>query len=325
MSVTYRARDVIISFFVENIPLKLVSLGLAVAIWAWVQSTQVTERTYRVRVSYAWPSALVRVDDVPARLRVTLEGPQSVLLPLEQRRLSMVVDLTDGTEGVNEVDFSVQRLEGLPQGVTVTQISPPVKDVTLEPPMEKEVPVTLSTIGQPPRGYEIKALSVEPPTVMISGPKSQIQNVSQAPTDVIDLNGTRQDTVLEVPLTPGNMVRSLWEGPVTVTVDVEPIETTRTFPAVPVVVRGAGWRAETESIQLTLRGPFETLEAIDSAGLSVMAQVPAGADPEQSTLEMRYNSEDAGELSLVGVDTSDIVFTELSPPTVILRRIPEEE
>lgn len=323
---TQQIRDAVVSFFVDNIPLKLLALGCAVAVWAWVQSEQVVTRRLRVRVDYIWPADLVRVEEVPLRLVVTLEGPQSVLLPLDQRRLSMEVDLAEGIEGNNEVDFTTQQLHGLPPSLTMKQISPPGADITLEQPMEKEVPVTLSTIGQPPRGFEIKELVVEPPTVMISGPKSQIQNISQAPTDVIDLSGIRSDASFEVPLTQGNTVRSLWSGPVQVSVDIEAVVGTRTLKEVPVVVRGAGWSAETETVRLTLQGPVAELEALDAAGLSVMARVPEALPEEQDTLEMRYDSATPTEgLVFVGTGSAAIAVAELIPSTVVLRRDPAEE
>ena len=37
------------SAFLENIPLKLLSLGFAVALWGWVQGEQVIERRVRAR------------------------------------------------------------------------------------------------------------------------------------------------------------------------------------------------------------------------------------------------------------------------------------
>jgi hypothetical protein len=326
MSIQLRLRETAVAFFLENIPLKLLALGCAVAIWAWVQSEQVVSRRVRVRVTYVWPTELVQVDEVPTRLVVTLEGPQSVVLPLEARLLGMEVDLTEGVEGNNEIDFSIQPLRGLPQSLRIKQISPPGADIALEQPMEKEVPVTLSTIGQPPRGYEIRELTVDPPTVMISGPKSQIQNISQAPTDVIDLNSLREDTSLEVPLTQGGTVSSLWEGPVRVSIDIEEIVGTRTFPEVPVAVRGAGWSGVTETVRMTLKGPVAELEALDGAQLSVIARIPDEVPIEQIELQMRYNSSNPTDrLEFVGIGPDSIIVTELSPPTVVLRRMPEEE
>lgn len=327
MTTSLTVRDLLISSFIHNIPLKLLALGGAVAVWAWVQSEQVVTRRVRVQVRYIWPSSLVWIEAPPTRLVVTLEGPQSVLLPLDQQKLNMEVNLTEGfIEGNNEIDFTIQPLNGLPQSLTVQQISPPGTDILLEEPREKEVPVLLSFINQPPRGYYLEAHTLEPQTVIVSGPKSQIQNISSAPTDVIDLSNYQEDTTIDVRLIWGGTVKSIQDGPIQVTLDIKEQVTDRNFSAVPIATQSPGWQLLTESTTVTLRGPVRTLEAINHDDLSLQAIVPDSVLPEQDQVEIRYTaSTSPQELAFTGFNSEAISIVGLEPSVIVLQRSSPEE
>jgi YbbR domain-containing protein len=327
MKTRLNIQNFLISSIFQNIPTKLLAVGGAIAVWAWVQSEQVVTRRVRVQVNYIWPASLVWSEEPPTRLVVTLEGPQSVLLPLDQQQLNMDVNLTEGaSEGNNEVDFTIQTLNGLPQSLGIKQISPPGTDIWLEEPRAKEVPVRLSLINQPPRGYELKGYTLEPQDVIVSGPKSQIQNISEAPTDVIDLSNYQEDTTIDVRLIRGTTVKSLLDGPIRVTLDIEESILDRTFTDVPITSRASGWELLTESVTITLRGPVRVLETLKHDDLSLEAIVPESVPPEQDQQEIRYTgSTPMQDLVFTGFDTETISIAGLEPSMIVLQRVTLEE
>ena len=326
MTVQHQLRAALVSFFVDNVPMKLLALGSAVAIWAWVQSEHVVTRRVRVGVQYTFPDNLVRVDEVPLRLVATLEGPQSVLLPLDPQTLNIDIDLSAGLEGNNEIDFAIQPLKGLPPSLVLRQMSPPAADIWLEEPMEKEVPVSLSSINQPPRGFELRGFTLDPPTVLVYGPKSQIQNISQAPTDVIDLSGIIEDTTLDVPLTHSSTISSRWEHPITVNIDIAEIISDRVFADVQIAVRGSEWTTSTEQVNVTLHGPIRLLETINHEDLSVLARIPDDIPEDQMELELLHTTNNPSQwLSFVGFDTDTLSVNSVEPERIVLRRVPTEE
>ncbi|MEL6342677.1 MAG: CdaR family protein [Myxococcota bacterium] len=316
-----RARYVLLSLLLDNLPLKVVSLVIAVGVWIWVQSSLVVTRVVRVRVDYAWPSELVRVEDPPKRLALTLEGPQGRIANLAPRQLSMEVDLTEGIEGENTIDFANQVINGIPQGLSVQQISPMESMVVLEEPLKKVVRVSPMPIGQPARDHEIRNITAEPETVTLIGPRSQLEGISQIPTGIINVNNIRTDTVIEIPLTPGKTIRSLWEGPIKVTVDVEPLMSEKSFNAVKVMITEEGWLASPDTISVRLRGPVEALRRVDGSELAVLARVPEGLSEEAVNLQLRYAASTAqAGLEIINKGPDSIEVSEVSPSRIVLNR-----
>ena len=316
MSLLSRLQSGLRRFFLENVLLKLLSLGCAVGAWAWVQSAQVVQQRVRVRVNYDWPADLVRVEEAPKQLVVTVEGPQGLVRTLNPRRLLMRVDLSDGTEGVNAIDFTSRPILNLPQDLLVVQISPPEADVVLEPPMEKVVAIKPTVIGEPARGWTRKSVSFEPETVTITGPKSLVQRLSQVPTDVVDTSGIQADTTVAVPLMLGDVIRSAWQLPVSVTIDVEPLLAQRTFTAV-ALSPPPGWRAEPETVQVVLEGPVVELQELSSAQLALQATLPADAPPDQ-VRTLRYDARSGAGLTLLNKGSDAISVKEIVPTAIKL-------
>ena len=313
-----RARTLLRQLFFEQVLLKLVSLGCAVALWAWVQSTEEVDRRVRVRVSYDWPAELVRVEEAPKQLVVVVRGPQGQVRNLEPRRLSMQVDMTDKAEGVNSVDFTAQSLRGLPQGLAVVQMSPPEADIILEPPLEKVVAVRPTLIGDPARGFDLREVKVEPEQVTIIGPRSQVQKLSQVLTDVVDVSRIRADRSFEVALMPGGIIQSAWQGPVQVSVDVEPLFGVRTFPEVPVRLAGEGaYRVTPEQVKVVLAGPVVELQELDS--LSAVVTPPDEAEAGER-LRLRYDptNEGGGGFTIENKGGEAITVQEVTPSSIEL-------
>lgn len=325
-----RIRGFFIHAFLENVPLKLLSLGFAVSIWAWVQSEQVVSRRVRARIKYAWPSieTLVRVGEFPTRLVVTMQGPQGVVRSIDPDQLWVEIDLTEGVEGVNLVDFTTARLNGLSDStpLSISQISPPEADISLEKPIDRLVRVEPIPVGSLADGFQLISITVEPETVRIIGPQSQVLETSRIPTDIIDIAELATDQVLEVPLQPGGNMRVDLSPPrVTVTIDTEPILSQRTFEDVPVMVRGEGWRSDTTAVRVVLLGPIADVRAIDSTRVSVVAHVPE-PPPGVTPFALQHTSGQSGlGLEVLHGGSEDIEIIEMAPMIINLLKEPVAE
>lgn len=314
-------RELLLTLFLDNFPLKVVSLGVAIGVWVWVQSSLVVNRTVRVRVEYGWPNELVRVEDPPKRLALTLEGPQGLLAGLDPRQLSMTVDLSDREEGENTIDFTNQLVNGVPQGITVQQVSPMETELILEPPMKKVVSVDPTIIGAPARDWQVVRYRVEPETVTLIGPKSQIENISKVPTDVVDINDLREDRTFQIPLTPGETIRSLWEGPIDIIFDVEPLIADKGFQSVRVLVNTPGWVATPETVTVRLQGPADALRDVDGSRLAVRAEVPAGISTTANVAQLQYTPDAPSGLIVLNTGPPSVQVVELSPERIVLKRL----
>ncbi|MCK6505119.1 hypothetical protein L6R53_17260 [Myxococcota bacterium] len=265
----------------ENLPWRILSLTLAVAMWAWVQSGEVVDARTRARVRYVWPEGLVRARQVPKTLVVTIRGPQGVVRQADREDVEVVVDLSEAEQGTIPVDFTALELRGLPTGVEVVQVSPPAVDVELDRALSREVEVRPTLIGEPAPGWVVASVTVEPASVQLTGPRGTMKDVALVATDVIDLSGVRSDLVVDTALAITERVVGLAPGApgrVKVTIDLDAVLVERTFEEAPVEVAGRGWVARPSTARVVLSGPQAEVAAIEPDEVRVLLRAPEVAD-----------------------------------------------
>lgn len=261
----------------ENLPWRILSLSLAVGMWAWVQSGEVVDARTRARVRYVWPEGLVRARQVPKTLVVTIRGPQGMVRQADREEIEVLVDLSEAEQGTVPVDFTALALRGLPAGVEVVQVSPPAVDVELDRVFTREVEVRPTLIGDPAPGWVVASVKVEPTSVPLTGPQGTMKDVALVATDVIDLSGVRSDLVVDTALAINERVVGLSPGApgrVKVTIDLDPVLVERTFEAAPVVVEGRGWLARPAQARVVLSGPQAEVAAIPTDKVRVVLRSP---------------------------------------------------
>lgn len=289
----------------ENLPYKVLSLLLAVGLWAWVQADEVIDVRTRAQVRYVWPEGLVRARQVPKTLVVTVRGPQGVVRTIERDEVEVVVDLSDAEQGTVPVDFTELELRGLPAGVEAVQVSPPAVDVELDRALDREVAIRPTVIGQPAEGWLLAGVTVEPATAQITGPQGTVKGIALIATDVVDISGATGDRVVEASLALTERVVSLSGGTparVKVRVDLDPVIVERTFEAAPVIVGAPGtWSVHPATARLVLSGPQTEIAAIAPDGVRVLLTPPADTAPGRA-VELSWRKEADDEAVRIVLD-----------------------
>lgn len=111
--------------------LKLLSLVLAVIVWAGVAGVRTAEVEIRVPLEVRnIPSGLSQADSPPKEIAVTVAGPKILLLKLRSERIIMPLDAGGAGEGTALFTGFEHRLD-LPREVTVTRLFPATVEVRL--------------------------------------------------------------------------------------------------------------------------------------------------------------------------------------------------
>ena len=175
-----------------NIGLGLLSLALAVTLWAFVTNEENPTRTDCV------PGAIpVEMVNVPEGLAVAAlsdeavsvraSAPQDICDHLTVDDFRAVADLSTAKARENSVTL---RVSSTRRQVQVEQASPFQVTVTLEPVTTKVVPVTVKLIGTPPLGYATVSGKTTPEQVEVTGAESLVALVEEAVADV-NVQGVR--------------------------------------------------------------------------------------------------------------------------------------
>lgn len=260
-------KNILRKIFFEDWATKLVALGITMALWYGVTglSTPVTTRMHGIPIALRY-SGDVEVTNSPIQ-------KADVIISGDKRRIDQIrdeliisVDLSALTPGDRVIDLRADadyvRID-VPNGVKVEDIQPGKIAIRLEPVEEKELAVKLSTVGEIPKGFEIYDETIRPTIIKARGPASIINPVKEVVTEIVDIDGRREDfTLRQVQLNTSHSRITLQEPTVEVTFRIGESRMERVF-LVPVNDE-SGRRAT-----VVLYGPRSILLAITPMSLVV--------------------------------------------------------
>lgn len=256
----------------HNLPLKLLSLGIALVIWGAVhnQADPLVVRHRAVTVeAIDVPANLAVARIEPTQVTVALFGRASAFDQLEYGGLRLTASVPKSEVGVQSAPLEV---EGLPEGLEVRQLSRTMVKVELDAVVRASRPVFVETRGEPASGFAVAASEVRPTEVQISGPSSAVQKVARVVAEV-DISGRTASTPATVALSArdANSVAisavQMEPSQVTVTVQVRHVSS-KTVPVVPVLGNvPVGYEVTDISVRpvtATLTGSGRALTALEA-------------------------------------------------------------
>ena len=283
----------------RHLGLKVLAIALATLLWLTVAGQHVVERTLRVPLeNINMPPGLEIVGDVPPAVDVRLRGSSAILSRLEPGEVIAVLDMTTARTGSRLFHLRADEVKA-PYGVDVVQVAPSTLSLEIEKSAIRTVPVVPALDGDPAPGYVVGRLTAEPATVDVMGPESRVRTVSEATTEPVEINGSR-DRVRDV-VTIGvveSAVRLVQPQSATVIVEVWPAPVEREVLGVPIRWRnlGSGLRATlTPTLaRVDIRGQRDALANARPDSIETFVDL-AGLGPGRYNLRVQVDpSEDFG-------------------------------
>ncbi|MBW2273702.1 MAG: YbbR-like domain-containing protein [Deltaproteobacteria bacterium] len=203
----------------------LVALVIAVILWGIAHGSSSKERAYDVPIEIDGLSdELVVTDRDPDEINMRIMGSAAALRNIDANALRYRVDVTGSKPGDAEYEVDVSRVEtDLPRGARVVSRSPSRILLRFEPRGRKAVAVRVDLEGEPPPGFVLGEVQVEPARVWITGARSQVLRLSEVVTETVELGGLKETTEREVSLFLG--AGTVWmekKEPVKIVIHIEP-------------------------------------------------------------------------------------------------------
>jgi YbbR domain-containing protein len=210
----------------NNNALRVLSLFLAFTVWFFVSAPRrepVSERAFAAPVSIVrMPRDLVITTPVPDTVSVRLRGRVSDLRSLSSQNLEVTLDVSWVTPGDAVITLSPQAMS-VPAQIDVVSIEPMKLRFHVEALRQTVVPIRPFLIGQPPPGYVAGDATLVPDHALVSGPASQIRNVTEVATERIIMSGRSETFVQNVGVVSDSSLVRIIEPLITqVTVPVSP-------------------------------------------------------------------------------------------------------
>jgi YbbR domain-containing protein len=285
---------------VHNWPLKLAAVLLATLMYgglALSQNTQTYAGVIPVQIVNQPQDTFVLTRPAPVT-SVRYFAPSVV--PVAANSFVATVDLAGVVPTGQFVTVKID-VKPLDERIRVLGYDPPQTSIQLDPIKEKSVPVRVEH-GTVPDGLTLGPTSVEPATVIITGPQSVLVRVEAARADVI-IQPTGIDIDQDVPLVPidqiGNALSPLDVTPASarVVIPVFSDRQSRTLPVNPIITGtpAAGFEIESVTVQ-----PQVVLVAGDADELAQLTEV------------------DTVPISMTGVSADETVGVALALPTGVV-------
>lgn len=209
----------------KNLWIKLFCILAAGSLWVYIAAGQNSVGKFpgsiKIRAINV-PSGLVTTYDAKT-VDIKIMADPSVWRKLSADTFSAYVDLSAHSEGTYELNVNV--VSSVP-GVQVVEKNPDKIFVSLEPIISKEVNINKKIEGSAAEGLAAGTIELEPSQVEARGPKSLIENLTEA-TALIKLNGESEAFTKTVTVKAFNEKGEEIEG-----IDFIPAEVKATVPIV---------------------------------------------------------------------------------------------
>jgi YbbR domain-containing protein len=173
----------------HNFGWKLLSLAIAVVLWALVASEPELSTFETVRLEYRNLAEDLEISSDPVGpVSLELRGPSGELRGAgDSIRPSVVLDMSDVQPGERTFTIGAGNVK-LARGVRMVRSIPSEVRFHFERRMVRFVPVVVRISGQGQNGYTVAHQSVAPDRLEIAGPSSRVARITGAITDAVDLS-----------------------------------------------------------------------------------------------------------------------------------------
>jgi len=167
----------------------VLALAIALFLWGVAHGSSSIERSFDVPVVLrSVPEDLVITDQTADVVNVRLLGSPGALRNVVPEKLQYALNVANAKPGLAEFEVDPSGLE-FPRGARVIARSPARIEIKFETRATKSVRVRAQLDGDVAAGFEIKGVEIEPPRVRVSGARSALMQVVDAPTETIDVSG----------------------------------------------------------------------------------------------------------------------------------------
>jgi len=272
--------------------LKILALAIASLLWFTIAGEHVVERFVRVPLEMQnRPERLELVGNPPDQVEVRLRGSSGLLSRLQPGDVVAILDLEGARPGSRLFHLRTDQVRA-PFGVSVSQVIPQTVSLAFEIGASRMVPIRADIEGEPAPGFVPGRVTVQPSSVEVVGPSSDLSALRDATTEPVSIDGARETVEKSVTVGVDDSALRLRQ-PVTATVRVEivPAPVERRFAGVSVQARNLpqGRSAEVvDRVTVFVRGGRDSLSALDVPQIVAFVDL-AGLGPGRYNLPVRID------------------------------------
>lgn len=258
----------LINIFRHNLIKKFIALVAAFCMWVYVMADQdpAIEESYTVPLTILnTPYSFVAVYE-DKTIKVVTRAPRSNFVKYNANAFRAYANV----EGLGEGEHTLAPKVDMPQGFELVETQPASIDVKLDPLVERQMPIELTTTGSVASDATVKELRKSMEIVTVVGPKSFVEQVAKV-YGVVNLAGNSSSFEVQIPMNAvdenENAVPRAHVVPsvITVSVELESGIKKRIVPIVPELSVAEGWelsKVSAEPAQIEISGAESVINSI---------------------------------------------------------------
>lgn len=204
----------------KNFWLKLLSLCIAIFIWAYVIGGKKQDIVYTVGLTiHSLPKGFAISNSLPEKIRVKLRGSRIALAKLN-KNIFFQINGSSLLGKKNTVVLNGSYLD-IPSGIRVIEIHPRIIPVIISRVVVRYIKILPVTAGNLKKGYFLKSIDVFPQYVKIKGPHDIVSHLSVITTEDINLTGYKKGKLITVSLKkPTKLIKILYNKKVNISIKI---------------------------------------------------------------------------------------------------------
>jgi YbbR domain-containing protein len=180
--------------------LKLLSVIIAASLWFFVVGEDRVDLTVTIPLELRnLPSNLVIANEYRKDIEVVISGPRRLIQEMRQQDISRPVDLGKAEPGPVVVKNDAQSIP-LPRGITVQRVQPANITLLVDRLTRKDFTISPVIKGEPAAGFTLESLTLKPPQITLTGPKTVLEQEGALKTTAIDIEGLDSSSTFQVNL-----------------------------------------------------------------------------------------------------------------------------
>ncbi len=161
---------------------KLASIGLSCVLWFTLIGRQHSEIAITAALEFQnIPSNIELISNSASQVSVWVRGPEGSISTLTADQVRVMVDLDDIEPGTHTMPLTESNVE-LPFGIIATSIDPTSLTIMSDRIVNRRIMIDHDLTGKLPEGLEIARVTVEPPSVPITGREMEIDQIERVVT-----------------------------------------------------------------------------------------------------------------------------------------------
>jgi diadenylate cyclase len=168
------------------------SFLIVTAVWLGFTRGRDTTLSMTVPVEYYnRPASFEILETSINEVKLQLNGSSALIRSLSPGQVEVRVDLSKAVEGINVIPVTKENI-GLPPGIFVGRVDPPLVKLTLDKPISKELPIQVDWVGRISGDFNLVEVKLSPDTVTVIGGKDTLNKIGTIYTAPVRLDSLQK-------------------------------------------------------------------------------------------------------------------------------------